>query len=152
MSKTYIELSSGFVIQTDTPELWTEGKRLPAAEGKRLHMAHARARLLEMLQPGDTVYTVLRAVSSSGMSRRIDLYAIKNNEPVYLSGYAATVLDDRLSEKGGIVVKGGGMDMGFHLVYGLGSALWPNGTNKPHGTRNGTPDTAGGYALNHKWL
>lgn len=44
------------------------------------------------------------------------------------------------------------MDMGFHVVYALGSALWPDGTPAPHGTRNGEPDTAGGYALKHEWL
>ena len=31
----------------------------------------ARERLLEMLRPGDTVHTILRHVSRSGMSRSI---------------------------------------------------------------------------------
>jgi hypothetical protein len=31
-------------------------------------------------------------------------------------------------------------------------ALWPNGTDTPHGTRNGEPDTNGGYALKHRWM
>lgn len=35
--------------------------------------AEARANLLKLLKPGDTVYTVLKHVSSSGMSRVIDL-------------------------------------------------------------------------------
>jgi hypothetical protein len=52
----------------------------------------------------------------------------------------------------GIVVGGCGMDMGFHLVYNLGATLWPKGTEKPHGTRNGEPDTSGGYALKSRWI
>jgi hypothetical protein len=49
-------------------------------------------------------------------------------------------------------MSGAGMDMGFELVYRLGQAMWPNGTPEPHGTRNGQPDSDGGYALEHKWL
>jgi hypothetical protein len=52
----------------------------------------------------------------------------------------------------GITIGGCGMDMGFELVYQLGYALWPNGTPAPHGTRNGEPDTNGGYALRQRWL
>ena len=55
-------------------------------------------------------------------------------------------------DRGGLKIPGGGMDMGFSVVYGLGHALWPNGTPKPHGTRNGEPDSEGGYAIGHRWL
>jgi hypothetical protein len=44
------------------------------------------------------------------------------------------------------------MDVCFAAVYNLGRTLWPNGTDKPHGTRNGTPDTDGGYALKNRSL
>jgi hypothetical protein len=151
-TQSYIELSGGIVIATATPEMWTEGKKLLKNEGARKFKAYARDRLLEILTPGDTVFTILRHVSQSGMSRRIDLYAIQDNGPRYLSGYASTVLDMKLSDKGGIVTGGCGMDMGFDLVYRLGAALWPNGTDKPHGTRNGEPDSNGGYALKHQWI
>lgn len=63
-----------------------------------------------------------------------------------LTGYAHD------NDRGGLRMGGGGMDMGFAAVYALGSALWPKGTPKPHGTRNGEPDRAGGYALKHSWL
>jgi hypothetical protein len=49
-------------------------------------------------------------------------------------------------------VNGCGMDMGFSVVCNLGAMLWPMGTDTPHGTRNGAPDSAGGYALKHKWI
>lgn len=66
---------------------------------------------------------------------------------------AAKAMGDKFDrDRYGIKVGGCGMDMGFHLVYNLGATLWPNGTRKPHGTRNGEPDTAGGYALKHTWL
>lgn len=66
---------------------------------------------------------------------------------------AAKAMDDKFDrDRYGIKVGGCGMDMGFHLVYNLGATLWPKGTRKPHGTRNGEADTAGGYALKHAWL
>lgn len=65
---------------------------------------------------------------------------------------AKAMRDSFDSDQQGIRVGGCGMDMGFNLVYNLGATLWPKGTKKPHGTRNGEPDTAGGYALKHRWL
>ena len=52
----------------------------------------------------------------------------------------------------GLVVGGCGMDMGLHVIYTLGAALWPKGTPEPHGTRNGVLDSDGGYALKSEWL
>lgn len=111
----------------------------------------SRAYLLKFLKPGSQVLTVLRNVSRSGMSRRIDLYTIHRDEMVYLSHAAAVVMGDPRPDDG-IKVSGCGMDMGFHLVYNLGATLWPKGTAKPHGTRNGEPDSDGGYALKQRWL
>ena len=148
----YLELESGFIIKTNDASLWPEAKRLTDKDGRKRHAAYAGQQLRKMLKPGATVYTVLRHVSSSGMTRRIDLYTVRKGEIAYLSGYAANLMGYTLHKDGGIVVQGCGMDMGFELVYNLGAYLWPNGTKKPHGTRNGEPDTAGGYALKHRWL
>lgn len=84
---------------------------------------------------------------SKGKRRRVG-YTLRS------IGYtAAKAMDDRWdSDKQGIRVGGCGMDMGFALVYELGQTLWPHGTRKPHGSRNGEPDRAGGYALKHEWL
>lgn len=190
--------------------------------------AKAAAELKKLLKPGQTVYTVLRHVSSSGMSRvidvvipymRTDTLAVDGDDPrvkigldayttdadnarrytrgrivdltakfvtiayeasadsppvdetfprgavtVYLKtkaypavrsiGWlAAQAMDyawDR--DRQGLKVGGCGMDMGFHVVYSLGQTVWPKGTKKPHSTRNGEPDRAGGYALKHQWL
>ena len=107
--------------------------------------------LHKFLEPGSKVFTVLRNVSRSNMSRRIDLYTISGGEMIYLSHAAAVVMGNPRPNDG-IKVGGCGMDMGFHLVYNLGATLWPKGTSKPHGTRNGEPDSDGGYALKQSWL
>lgn len=120
---------------------------------KESEKIEAIGQLRKLLKPGGRVYTVLRHVSSSGMSRRIDLYTIKGGQLVYLSGYVSKALDYRRHPReNGLVVSGCGMDMGFHLVYELGSVLWPKGTSKPHSTRNGEPDHSGGYALKQEWI
>lgn len=69
-------------------------------------------------------------------------------------GYlAAKAMGDNYdSDRSGIKSSGCGMDMGFALVYSLGATIWPKGTPKPHGKRNGEPDREGGYALKHSWL
>lgn len=152
MTTAYVELESGTVLQTEDPRLWPESKKLTQKEGKRRLKEESLKRLHEILKPGDTVLTVLRHVSSSGMSRRIDLFTVKDNDIIFLSGYAAHVLDIKLSPKGGLVTGGCGMDMGFHLVYNLGLAMWLKGTPEPHGRRNGAPDSDGGYALKHRWM
>lgn len=111
------------------------------------------AQLREHFTPGQTVYTVLRHVSSSGMTRDISVITIDAAGEVRQWDYhVAMVLGYSLAKREGIRVGGAGMDMGFHLVYGLGRALWPKGTPEPHGMRNGEPDSEGGYALKHRWM
>lgn len=188
-----------------------------AAEWGSDEQQEACANLRAILKPGQTVYTTLRHVSSSGMFRVIQVLvpvrdsertSVLNDEPAKvgmigypktgpnawtdskvaevtaasdlvsfrsdpgiffgrdqvrlyrhkpvlaiqdISGLAADATSNGWDDRGGVRVGGCGMDMGFHIVYTLGHAMWPNGTRKPHGTRNGEPDTAGGYALKHKW-
>lgn len=94
----------------------------------------ARAKLREWLKPGDTVWTVLRHVSRSGMQRTISLVLIKddgrgNGPEVWdIDGTVARALGltfDR--DRGGVKVDGASMDIGFWLVYELSRALWPKG-------------------------
>lgn len=142
--KTFLELSGGLVIETENPEFHSDGKRLTRSEGIAKRKEWARAGLLKMLKHGDTVYTVLRHVSASGMSRRIDLYTMRDNRPQYLSGYASALIGWKLHDKGGIVVGGCGMDMGFHLVYTLSAILFKDNPLKDRGYS--------GYELRHEWL
>lgn len=116
----------------------------------------ARTKLREWLKPGDTVYTVLRHVARSGMSRDISIVLIRpDGETLHPNYSVAKAIGARLVNAHGydaIRMGGCGQDMGFAIVYELGYALWPKGTGKPHGTRNGAPDSDGGYALKHRWL
>lgn len=128
------------------------GKTAP--RGTKEQRDAALALLRTLLKPGQEVFTVLRHVSKSGMSRHISVFCVgADRRPRDIShavGRAADYLWDM--DDGGLHVNGCGMDMGFEVVYNLGAALWPKGTPKPHGTRNGKPDSTGGYALQHRWL
>lgn len=97
--------------------------------------AEARAELLEILDPwgsGDPreVFTVLRHVSASGMSRDISLLVAEDDTLRDITYLAAQALGERVRESNGrraIRVSGCGMDMGFHLVYNLSWALYSTG-------------------------
>jgi hypothetical protein len=128
----------------------------------------AMIRLRELVKPGDTVHCVLRSVARSGMSRHIDLYRISDNQPFWLSGHASAVLGMRQAKDGSLVVSGSGMDMGFHLVYELGRAMWPDGFTcsgdncQSNDHSNPGPErrdfsgkvwhSDGGYSLRKEWL
>lgn len=84
------------------------------------------------LKPGDTVFTVLRHKAPSGMTRWIDLYVIRNNEPHWLSYWVAKAGFGSFDEKRESIRVGGcGMDMGFALVYNLSGVLYPDGFALP---------------------
>lgn len=114
------------------------------------------------VKPGTTIYTHLETVSRSGMSRRISVFIVaksrysKPKGKPYIQGISQLVAQaigntyDRNYQA--VKIDGCGMDMGFAIVYNLGLAMWPKGTSKPHGTRNGEPDSDGGYALKQEWL
>ena len=93
-------------------------------------------KLRETLKPGDKLYTVLRSVSRSGMSRVIDVYrfGVSNQgtvEKSWLSYWVAKAcgftFQDRRGLPEGIKIGGCGMDMGFNIVYTVGRVLWPDG-------------------------
>lgn len=122
-------------------------------ESRAIQIAELRAKL----KPGTTVYTVLRHVSSSGMTRHISVMIMEDGQPRQIDWSVSVILRDRLAKREGIIVGGCGMDMGFHLVYSLGRALYPEGFKLPEGTRGRNGDTSGhdrdgGYAFNHRWL
>lgn len=124
----------------------------------------AADQLRKWLKPGDTVYTILRHVSRSGMQREISLYVKTPDGMQWLDGYARHVLGLRVGKREGLVIGGCGMDMGFELVYQLGYALFGRewtctGKGCPsNGHSNGDQDytphahSDGGYALSQRWL
>lgn len=140
--------------------LWSgEYETMTQKAGKLAYAECAKAKLRSMLKPGDTVYSILRHVSASGMSQRISFVIVTSPDDegeaslMDITRSVAIATGRNLSNRGiGLVVGGCGMDMGFSVVYGLGKALWPSGTPEPHRHRNGKPDSDGGYALRHEWL
>jgi len=92
--------------------------------------------LKNILNEGSTIYTILRYVSQSGLTRSISVYTIVDNEVVYLDWYVATVLNLKQDIKhDGIKISGVGSDLGFEIVYNLSYFLFGDG-----------------YKLKHKWL
>lgn len=144
-------------------------------------VSEALETLRELLKPGQTVHTISRHTSRSGMSRSISLVLMEGGGPMELDYWAARVLGDSIDQRhGGIRIGGCGMDMGFALVYNLSSRLFPDGfgcigeaplrcpsNDHSNGDRDYTPDAtaatksgnarahwhrSGGYALRHQWL
>jgi hypothetical protein len=126
--------------------------------------AQARQFLLSILKPGDTVQTILRHCSRSGMSRSISL--VKDSKDI--SYWVMEVLDRKIDQNhGGIKIGGCGMDMGFELVYTLSRVLFKDNftcigehcpandhVNKPYPKRikGSMKHSDAGYALRHEWL
>jgi len=103
------------------------------------------------------VYTQVEHVSRSGMSRHINVYVIKDNEPINLNYMIERLGIYNRNKNGSLTVSGCGMDMGFAVTYELSRALFPDGFKYRIGEwhRNGDPsprDRDGGYALKHRWL
>lgn len=88
---------------------------------KQSEIAAAIAELRETLKAGDTVYTVLRHVSRSGMMRLIDLYIMDGGEPRRITHLAhrADVGGGYDDKREALKMSGCGMDMGFAAVYEL---------------------------------
>lgn len=88
----------------------------------------AIAELRATLKPGTTVYTLLRNVSRSGMSRDIDVYVMEDNQPRRITWTVAKAADMTYNRKAEAIRVGGcGMDMGFHVVYNLSRSLYDRG-------------------------
>lgn len=138
---------------------------------KQQEKADALKRLREIVKPGDELYTILRHRSTSGMQRAISVVKIDGHGRVFDLDYLlAGALDMRRDDKyGGLKIGGGGMDMGFDLVYNLSSALYgysskrgyrclgdrcPSNSHvndrtapRGHGVRH-----KDGYAVSQRWL
>lgn len=135
---------------------------------KEKDRAFALDTLREMLKPGDTVYTVLRHVSRSGMSRSISAVVIEDGVPRDVSWAVARAVGEPFDRThDGVKVGGCGMDMGFHLVYTLSRVLFRDGfecigegcpsndhSNPPYPPMDAGSMTHadGGYALTQRWL
>lgn len=109
----------------------------------------ARATLREFVERSQkrrdgspVIYTFLRHVSKSGMSRDITLKIVDGDGTLRDITYtAALAIGEKPRDNYGrrvIRVHGCGMDMGFHLVYSVSHALYDG------------QDRAG-YVISHEW-
>lgn len=139
--------------------------------------------LRKRLKPGDTIHCVLESRARSGMSRTINFYVSDGDGGMtYLTGHIAYALGMTRTYQGALRVGGCGMDMGFHVVYNLGAAIFGHGDkstfacigdqcpSNEHSNRVKPPagscagdgcndltckpwyHSDGGYALRHNWL
>ena len=99
--------------------------------------------LKENIKADNIIYTSLQSVSSTGMSRRLKIYIVKDNQIIDITYDTANALEYRYNfEKGSLIIGGCGMDMGYYVVCSLTSLL---------NTRV-TPENTNCYKLNHKWI
>lgn len=144
----------------------TTSSTIPSARKlskKEIEKREAITELRELLPVGSTVYTVLRHVSKSGMSRDISLHISHDGSIRTITHLAAVAMGDRVREVDGvnaIRVNGCGMDMGWNLVYCLSTYLYPHGfipkdAGRSVGRNGADPavlDLDGGYALSQHWM
>lgn len=131
---TYLKHNADdYVLKTENPQYHDSERytKISKAEYEKLYREQCKAQLLKHLSKGDTVYSVIRHVAASGMSRRIDFFAIRDNKPIYITGYIEGVLYSykRDHKRGGLVVGGCGMDMPTHVVYNVASAIFDDTDN-----------------------
>ena len=103
--------------------------------------------LREILAGDDkpVIYTVARRTNSAGQngtSQDISIFYFKDNSPWNLTYYAGLILGLKVKNLNGYNIinnTGGGMDLGFDLVYSLSSYLY-EGVDRA------------GYKVSHRWL
>ena len=88
--------------------------------------------LRALCPPGNTIYTVLRHVAKSGMTRWLDVIVMDSDDgsPRQITRAVAEVAGyTRSHDKhgGALKAEGCGMDMGFAVVYNLSRALYHDG-------------------------
>jgi hypothetical protein len=149
---------------------------------KETAKAEAVAQLREWIKPGDTVYTILRHVSRSGMSRDVSVVLMRPDGGTLHPNYSVAKACGYTLARGGfndaLKVGGCGFDAGFEVVSNLSYALYPDGfgctgdkcpsNDHSNGDRDYTPHgfsasgckgaaanhwhKSAGYALRQAWL
>jgi len=83
--------------------------------------------LKKYVKPYKPLYINIVSVSSSGMTRKMKVFAIHKNKLINLN-YLVHQLDPQyftVDKNYNLIVKGCGMDMAFHLSYNIKKALYP---------------------------
>ena len=89
---------------------------------------------------GTTIYTTIRSVAKSGMSRSISCFIVTTeadggNYIQCVDYFVGIALGLKRHKDGGLIVRGAGMDMGYKIVSDLSSVMLSDG-----------------YALKQRWL
>ena len=88
------------------------------------------------INEGDTIYTILKKVSSSGMSRQIAVVVRTDTGISNISWWVARALGYRMSkDRDCFSISGCGQDMGYAVAYDIGATLFGDG-----------------YKIKHSWL
>ena len=111
---------------------------------RRADQAAARDELRELFAGNDKplIYTILRHATASGLNRDISLFYDSPEGIRPITHTAARALGYKVISSNGfnaIRQHGGGMDMGFNLVYNLSAVIYKD-------------IDRGGYHLSHRWL
>jgi hypothetical protein len=141
-----------YAYQEGADRLHSEhAKRLTKKEYLAAKVAEAREFLLRDIRPRDTVLAI--PVNKACTQYRLFIAATSSDRPrpfpFEITGWYQQLVNPRATGcyPDAISMPGYGYSKSFQLIYNLGSVLWPDGTPEPHGTRNGVPDSNGGYAL-----
>lgn len=97
-----------------------------------------RERILKRIFPkGSTAYTTVMKVAPSGMSRHIKILSGNDGGGIQnVSWYVSEYLDMQFKDDtDAVFIRGGGMDMGFELIYRLSQSLYGDG-----------------YAIKQRWV
>ena len=129
------------------PKLTKKQQAAQAAQEKQ----EALGELRRLLALGHyTVYTILEHCSASGTTRHIKAITIIKDEPYNLSHLIAAVGIYKRVPMGkghdGLIINGGGMDMGWDMVYNTSRIAYKDGV--PKGCDAHEP----GYVLRQRWL
>mgnify|MGYP006287434487 CR=1 FL=1 len=117
---------------------------LSKKEQQKQEKESAKAYLLSIMEKQEkpTLYTNLKHVSSSGMSRDMKVLAVVDGEIVDVTWYVGKLDIGTLKERNGqrvIRVGGCGMDLGFHVVYSVSAVLYGY-------------EERGAYTIRHEWI
>ena len=76
--------------------------------------------LMNEIHPKQTIFSIIRHVSESGMTRHIAFFYINNNAPYWITYDIHKLLGYKMNKyHDAIIVKGCGMDMAFSVVDNL---------------------------------
>lgn len=108
------------------------------AKYTKKEIADSMAYLKSIIKPTTKIFVVQQSVSSSGMSRQLDLYVYDHRykRMQRITYDVARVLEWSMRNDC-LIVTGCGMDMHFHTVYTLSGVLFPRGSKRFTGNGGG---------------